>query len=386
MGCAPGRGHRRNCRADCQRRFSYLGTTVARGRRRGADAWGSGPRPPALAEPAPKRVRPTRSRNRTVRTLPILLAAVLCACDSGEAPRDADRAAPPTDADSLPATAVAADCLDPGLAGVRCYVERVGPIELGGRALTIEYHRVAEPSGPEVATEAVRVFDRAGRALYEERFDVAVGDHGFQHWSEADVTAVHGEAGTALAVRASGYPSAPLSGETFEVLVPRGDVLVPLAPPITTYGTLREPPDGRLHDGDRLVYEVWATYFAVVVPVHVNLAGRPGDPGNYAPRPERHDPASGLALLDVVEPVRSPVTEPGEVTVYPTPAGGEGRRVRVRPGARVRLLEAAARPAIRLDRVLRLEAPVVRLRVRVDDEEGWVGPEDFDALGLMAAG
>lgn len=291
-----------------------------------------------------------------------LLSLNACNAKPGE---EARRAA------SIKASAPAAE--QPPAAGLQ---QRLGPFTVGGHQYLVVADRMLVDRDTSVTQW--RVLDEQQRVHFEHRYERTPDDDAMM---TAHVMGADTLSDDALSIHEESYPSAPLTGASLRLLVPRNGRLVELVPPLMLFGNFEGFAKGIQH------VMVWRYEYGLKVPLALDFACTPGSAECVKARPRATEPNSGLGLYHVETYLRK-IEEQAVVTLYAVPRAASGEAVTVTPATQVQVLEAAARVTLTRDGpFLRVNADQDWLHVRIDGREGWItSSADFMAVGLPSAG
>ena len=283
--------------------------------------------------------------------------------------------------------------------------ERHGPFRIGGRDFVVVLHLkrlipvVAAPSS-EAALAALEIRDASGGTVHRETFSYTVERGAFSDSCAASVRAVNGGFAPGLLIGVGCSPSAPDSGEVWELFGLIDGRLTRLGKPFTTngefLGIVPHPPQrvgaATLFRPDVLQFRVWTGNFRVTVPVRVDwMQGRLGPGLRCFEQTGRGLRESGCEVPVEAERV------PGEedltfVRLFAEATEGMGvpRHVVIRKDSRVEILAARIKLAWDESReviVFGADDQDPWLKVRIDGREGWIHTqEDFTAVGVPQAG
>jgi hypothetical protein len=161
--------------------------------------------------------------------------------------------------------------------------QRLGPFRLGGQDFSVVLHlkRItwAQTDRPEeAALSALDIQDASGATLYRETFSYALEAGTFSESCMASTQLLDGGAARGLLISIGCWPSAPRSGDVWELFGLMNGKLIRFGRPFTTdgdfLGLIPNPPRkvGRatLFLPDLMQFRVWAGNFQVTVPLHVD--------------------------------------------------------------------------------------------------------------------
>ena len=315
------------------------------------------------------------------RTLAVLLLIAL-------APAGSARAAPATG--------------DPPLQDVE---QRLGPFQIGGRDFVVVLHlkrfisaRTDPP--PETALAALDIRDASGAIVYRETFSYVVEGGAFSDSCGASAQLLTGGFTTGLLIGVGCSPSAPDSGEVWELFGLINGRLTRFGKPFTTTGeflrVIPHPPrkvgTATLFLPDVLQFRVWTGNFHVTVPVRVDwMQGRLG-PGLRC----FEQTGQGLREAGCEVPVEAERAPAGDDLTFvrlfaeASEVMGLPRHVVIRKDSKVEILAAKIKLAWDESHeviVFGADDQDPWLKVRIDGKEGWIHTqEDFTAAGVPQAG
>ena len=276
--------------------------------------------------------------------------------------------------------------------------QRLGPFALGPATLTVVLHlKTSSPAGSqggeEPALEALEIHDGSGAVLHRETF--ADSDS-----CMASAQPLKGGAGSGLLIGIGCLPSAPGSGDVWEIFGFQNGKLVRFGKPFTAAGEFLEiiptPPrrlgSATLFQPDVMRFKVWAGNFQATVLLSVDwMQGRLGPGQRCYEQTGRGLRESGCEVPVTAE--RVPLDEELTFVRLFTEAredAGPARHVVIKKDSLVEIL--AARVRLTWDDraetiVFGVDEADPWLKVRIDGKEGWIHTqEDFIALGLPQAG
>ena len=290
---------------------------------------------------------------------------------------------------------------DPALEDVE---QRLGPFRLGGQDLTVVLHlkRLA-PAGTrqeDTALSDLEIHDGSGRVLHRETFSYSLDAGGFADSCAASAQLLPGGAGSGLLLSVGCLPSAPASGDVWELFGLHDGRLVRFGKPFTTDGgflDLIPTPPRRLGRAtlflpDVMRFRVSSGPLRVTVPVHVDWMQ-----GRLTPGLRCYEQAGGgLREAGCEVPVEAERV-PGEAELTfvrlfseASELMGPPRHVVLRRGSAVEIL--AAKVKLSWDDshevvFFGIDDRDPWLKVRIDGAEGWIHTqEDFIAIGLLQSG
>lgn len=283
--------------------------------------------------------------------------------------------------------------------------ERRGPFRIGGQDFTVVLHlkrlvqgKPDRPDEPALVGLAIR--DASGAIQHQETFSYSVEADAFSESCMASTRLLQGGFASGLLVGVACWPSAPSSGDVWELFGLMNGKLSRLGKPFTTdgefLGLIPTPPQKRggatLFLPDVMNFRVWTGNFHVTVPVRVDWMQGRLVPGQRCFEQTGHGlRESGCEVPIEVE--RMPSDQDLTFVRLFTEASadmGVPRHVVVRRDSRVEFLGAkiklswnAAHEVI----FFGVDDQDPWLKVRIDGLEGWIHTqEDFDALGVPQAG
>jgi hypothetical protein len=282
---------------------------------------------------------------------------------------------------------------------------RLGPFRIGAQDFTVVLHlkRVAQvrPDRPEEsALSGLAIQDASGAILHQEMFSYALEAGAFSESCMASAQLLKGGFATGLLIGVACWPSAPSSGEVWELFGLLNGKLSRLGKPFTTdgafLGLIPNPPQKRgratLFLPDVMHFRVWTGNFHVTVPVRVDwMQGRlmPG---------QRCFEQTGNGLRESgcevpVEVERVPSDQDLTfVRLFAEASAGMGvpRHIVVRKDSRVEILGAKIKLSWDASHEViffGVDDQDPWLKVSIDGQEGWIHTqEDFDAVGVPQAG
>ena len=283
--------------------------------------------------------------------------------------------------------------------------QHLGPFRIGGQDFAVVLH-LKRPVGAqadrpeEAALSALDIQDALGATLYRKTFSYALEAGTFSHSCAASAQLLDGGAAKGLLISTGCLPSAPRSGDVWELFGLMNGRLIRFERPFTTDGDflrlIPNPPRkvGRatLFLPDVMQFRVWAGNFQVTVPVHVDWMQGRLTPGQRCFEQTGH----GLKESGCEVPVEAQrVPSDQELTfvrLFTEASEGMGlpRHVVVRKDSRVEILSAKIKMSWDQSRELILfgvDDQDPWLKVRIDGQEGWIHTqEDFSAIGLPQTG
>ena len=283
--------------------------------------------------------------------------------------------------------------------------QRLGPFPIGGQDFTVvlRLKRLAraQPGRPEEpALSGLAIHDASGAILHQETFPYALEAGAFSESCTASAQLLKGGFATGLLIGVSCWPSAPSSGEVWELFGLLNGKLSRLGKPFTTdgafLGLIPNPPQKRgratLFLPDVMRFRVWTGNFHVTVPVRVDWMQGRLMPGQRCFEPTANGlRESGCEVPVEVERVPSD-QDPTFVRLFREANTGMGvpRHVVVRKDSRVEFLGAKIKLSWDASHEVLFFGADDRdpwLKVSIDGQQGWIHTqEDFDAVGVPQAG
>lgn len=268
---------------------------------------------------------------------------------------------------------------------------RFGPLNIGKEKLTViaTMKRISKPEVTFKQTlEAFEIVDGKNRPLYRESYHIPQvrGEKGFEEeLGIGPVFTLEGKRGTGLMIRMEWVPSAPSMGVSYYILgFDKCGNLLPLGPPLTTYGGLKEmrkeisPQSLKLFEGDRLKFRVWTGNFSVIVPLLVDWENMNIHPvaleGEFEVKAHRNP-----------QYIKYHEIEKTTISLFSKPKTASPSVVlKLQKTSKVEFLKAHCKVNFEKGYV---DVSEVWLKVQVDGTEGWTDrEEDFNILGLPSAG
>src|SRR5215470_15985065 len=165
--------------------------------------------------------------------------------------------------------------------------QRLGPFHLGGQDLTMVLHLKRLPAGPgrqeDTALSDLEIHDGSGRVLHRETFTYSLDTEGFAESCGASAQLLAGGAANGLLLSVACLPSAPGSGDVWELFGLHDGRLVRFGKPFTTNGTFldliptlpRKLGQATLFVPDLMRFRVSSGPLQVTLPVRVDwMQGR----------------------------------------------------------------------------------------------------------------
>lgn len=282
---------------------------------------------------------------------------------------------------------------------------RLGPFRIGGQDFTVVLHlkrlaRVRPDPLEEPALSSLAIQDASGAIVHQEMFSNALEAGAFSESCMASAQLLKGGFTAGLLIGVACLPSAPSSGEVWELFGLLNGKLSRFGKPFTTdgafLGLIPNPPQKRgratLFLPDVMHFRVWTGNFHVTVPVRVDWMQGRLMPGQRC----FEQTGNGLRESGCEVPVDvERVTSDQDLTFVrlfaeATTGMGVPRHVVVRKDSRVEILGAKIKmswDATHEVIFFGVDDPDPWLRVRIDGQEGWIHTqEDFDAVGVPQAG
>jgi len=262
-----------------------------------------------------------------------------------------------------------------------------GPFRIGDREFYVQViiDTIAEKKAnfwSETARE-FRVVDESGPTHYREEFPLRFQSTGFSDSFTVQAHRLIGEKGEGIILHRDIAPSAPGGGRSIKILSLKQEALKPISPWITVNGAIErlEPADERsfnLGPGGVVNFSVWTGYFAVDVPMVVDLeTGNLGVPEGFRDYPVQVEGHRFLEDLESATLSLKPSSDSERVVVPITKNSSISYNV-VRTTAR--LYDSG-------HGWIKVEVVDPWLKVTVDGLEGWVtGDEGFLSVGLLIIG
>jgi hypothetical protein len=298
-------------------------------------------------------------------------------------------------------TSTGSAAADPALEDVE---QRLGPFRLGRQDLTVVLHLKRLPPGAghqeDTALSDLEIHDGSGNVLHRETFSYSLDAGELADSCAASAQRLAGGAGDGLLLSISCLPSAPGSGDVWELFGLHDGRLVRFGKPFTTDGTFLDliptPPrklgQATLFMPDVMRFRVRSGPLQVTLPVRVDWMQGGLTPGLRCFEQTGHGlRESGCEVP--VEAERVPVD--AELTFVrlftdASELSGPARHVVLRKDSRVEILAAKVRTSWDDSREVLCFGIDDRdpwLKVRIDGAEGWIHTqEDFIAIGLPQAG
>ena len=295
--------------------------------------------------------------------------------------------------------------IKPPAASLEDAEQRLGPFRVGEQdfMVVLQLKRLSQPRpdrAEEPALAGLAIRDASGAILHQETFSYSLEADAFSESCMASAQLLRGGFTSGLLVGVACWPSAPSSGDVWELFGMVNGRLSRLGKPFTTdgefQGLIPTPPQKRggatLFLPDVMNFRVWTGNFHVTVPVRVDwMQGRllPGqrcveqtadglrESGCEVPiEVERRPSDQDLTFVRLFTEANAGIGVPRHVVVR--------RDSRVEfLGAKIKLSWDASREVI----FFGVDDQDPWLKVRIDGLEGWIHTqEDFYAVGVPQAG
>ena len=249
-------------------------------------------------------------------------------------------------------------------------------------------HQRREPYGTRTALRSFRLVDEDGDVHYEQRFEPPARGERFSS-VEVHVLRSERDEGVLLYYHYD-EPNTPRSSVVMRILAMNNGRLTPITPHLLVEGRLRELQKGENADamflpGERVLLEIWQSYFALLVPFRVRLADcTPGRQQCFQTVVRRGDIVPGLSIVDVHVGELEIRADSAVVDMFDGPEGKALMKVTVRRNSRIAVLQGAA--DIYMEKQGELTIIKARrdwLHVRIHGREGWIrGTASYKAIGL----
>jgi len=252
----------------------------------------------------------------------------------------------------------------------------------------------------EPALSSLAILDASGAILHRETFSYALEAGAFSESCMASAQLLKGGFATGLLIGVACWPSAPSSGEVWELFGLLNGKLRRFGKPFTTdgafLGLIPNPPQKRgkatLFLPDVMHFRVWTGNFHVTVPVRVDWMQGRLMPGQRC----FEQTGNGLRESGCEVPVEvERVLGDQDLTFVrlfaeATADMGVPRHVVVRKDSRVEILGAKIKLSWDASHEViffGVDDQDPWLKVSIDGQEGWIHTqEDFDAVGVPQAG
>lgn len=281
--------------------------------------------------------------------------------------------------------------------------QRLGPFRIDGQDFTVvlRLKRLSQArTAEDAALSALEIHDRSGVIQYRETFTYTVDAGAFSDSCMASAQLLKGGIAAGLLINVGCLPSAPGSGEVWQLFGLHDGKLIRFGKPFTANGDFLDliptPPrkigQATLFLPDVMRFRVWTGNFRVTATVRVDWMQ-----GRLMPGPALLRADGARAARDRVRSSgrgRARAERPGADVRPPLPRDvrGHGRPAahRRQEGLEVEILAAK----IKLSWNERNDVAAVEvddqdpwLKVRIDGTEGWIHTqEDFNAIGIPQAG
>jgi hypothetical protein len=283
--------------------------------------------------------------------------------------------------------------------------QRLGPFRIGAQDFIVVLHlkrltRAHADLPQQEALSTLEIRDASGATLHRETFSYTLDAGTFSDSCTASARLLSGGAATGLLINVGCLPSAPHSGDVWELFGLKNGKLLRFGPPFTTdgdfLGLIPSPPRkiGRatLFLPDVMQFRVWAGNFQVTVPLHVDWMQGRLMPGQRCFEQTGH----GLRETGCEVPVEAERVPSDQdltfVRLFTEASEGMGvpRHVVLRKDSQVEILGAKIKLSWDQSRdviMFGVDDQDPWLKVRIDGQEGWIHTqEDFNAIGLPQAG
>lgn len=276
--------------------------------------------------------------------------------------------------------------------------ERVGPFRIGEQDFTVILQ--SRRAAAEAALTSLAIRDGSGAVVHQETFSYALEGTAFSESCGASVEHLKGGFTTGLLIGVACSPSAPSSGEVWQVFGLLNGKLSRFGKPFTASGTFLglhpNPPQKRgratVFLPDAMHFRVWSGNFHVTVPILVDWMQ-----GRVMPGLRCFEQTGGGLRESGCEVSVEVDRVPGDedltfVRLFAEANAGAGspRHVVVRRDSRVEILAAKVKLSWEASHEViffGVDDQDPWLKVRIDGREGWIHTqEDFEALGVPQAG
>jgi hypothetical protein len=331
----------------------------------------------------------------------VMLTLILC-CAAGRIEADAETSRPPPTAHPTRASDDSPLASPPDLK-LEDVERTLGPFRLGEGTYTIIVHdkRLPEAERKNVvdseALAALEIRDPSGTVLHHEKFAYSVHQRAFDEWCSASARLLEGSMNAAILIGVGCLPSAPESGDVWEIFgvwdgkfmrlgkpfTTQGEIIGFIPGPVTKNGTVTS------FQPDVLQLRVWTRNFHVVVTLTANwMQGQLVPPRCFEQSGQGMREGRCEVQVDVE---RAPAQQ--ELTFIrlfdeANEQFGTPKHVVVKKDSKVEFLAARVRVVASPGDVTEIgigDDPW--LKVRVDGLEGWIHTEeDFSAIGVPEAG
>lgn len=269
-------------------------------------------------------------------------------------------------------------------AKVTTYVEKDGPFVINSKIFTIVMAH--KKLSRDDTIESFEIVDENNRVHYKKHFGatIAEGHPDFESTVQMKAYKVSGSSGEGLIIYYTLMPNAPPAGESFQFFGLKKGLLKPLTLALGIAGDIHKLPNGdsertvRLLEGDLIEVQIWTNYFAVIIPISVDL------------KRLRIAPAKSSGTFDIYYPFPDLLKSPEEL---------RGRKIRLYPSHDSNLkAEDVALEGVKeigyscayADIELKtyeygdkIEVSNLWLKINLDGKEGWInGSDSFHELGF----
>jgi hypothetical protein len=275
---------------------------------------------------------------------------------------------------------------------VERYQKKLDPFQVEDKTYTVVCDAIKILKLNEESVESYTIVDEDGTIHHTRKYTVDIADYGFTDGHDVTAFVLESSRGTGLVIDHWFWPSAPGTGQERQVFVLRDGRLVPLCKPFAVYGSIEPLAPGssegarRLLDGDTMILQAHAYYFAVKIPVEIRLSGKAGEePEGIITRPTKTT-EEGYAVMETITEPR-PIEGDHTISLYEAITDKSATTVAVSENSKV--LFGPAYGTVHLkeyEDVIYVEPTVFRLKVSIDGREGFVEEKDYSALGLRASG
>ena len=275
---------------------------------------------------------------------------------------------------------------------VEKYQKKLGPFQVEDKTFTVVCDAIKIVKLNEESIESFTIMDENGTVHHTQKYTIEMAEYGFTDGHDVTAFVLESSRGTGLVIDHWFWPSAPGTGQERQVFVLKDGKLVPLCKPFAVYGSIKPLAPGssknarRLLDGDTMIFEAWAMYFYVKIPVEIRLSGKAGEePEGIIPRPAEIT-EEGYAVLETITEPR-PIEGDHAISLYEAVKDESAKTVAVTKNSKIVFGPAYGTVHLKeYEDVIHVEPTIFRLKVSIDGREGFVEEKDFQALGLWAAG
>ena len=275
---------------------------------------------------------------------------------------------------------------------VERYQKKFGPFQVEDKTFTVVCDAIKLIKLNEESVESYTIVDEDGTVHHTRKYTVDIAEYGFTDGHDVTAFVLESSRRTGLVIDHWFWPSAPGTGQERQVFVLRDGRLIPLCRPFAVYGSIEPLAPGsskntrRLLDGDTMILQAHAYYFAVKIPLEIRLSGKAGEePEGIVPRPVETT-EEGYAVLETITDPR-PIEGDHTISLYEAISNKSATTVAVSKNLKV--LFGPAFGTIHLkeyEDVIYVEPEIFRLKVNIDGRDGFVEERDYSALGLRASG